>query len=177
MGSDISSSQRYDAMSQCLHWLMAFLLIGMLVMGLTFDTIPEDWRKSAVTTHKATGVLLLGLVGVRVLWRFFRPAPPLLPASWFQRAMATLTHLTLYGLMVLIPLCGLMMIWGRGRAVDFFGLVEIPALIPENELGPIFYGWHVTGAYILIGLIGLHVLAVGYHWLIKKDTTLQRMTE
>ncbi len=178
MGSNLNPSQRYDTVSQSLHWLMAFLLIGMLVMGLTFETIPDEWRKSAVTTHKATGILLLGLVLMRVLWRFIKPAPALLPAPRPQKIMATLTHGILYGLMVIIPLLGLLMVSARGRAVDFFGLVQIPPLIAESDtVGAAFYKWHVLGAYILIGLICLHIVGALYHSFILKDGTLRRMTD
>lgn len=178
MGSQLKPSQRYDTVSQSLHWLMAFLLIGMLVMGLTFDTIPEEWRKSAVTTHKATGVLLLGLVFVRALWRFIKPAPALLPTPRLQKAMANLTHGILYGLMVAIPLLGLLMVSSRGRAVDFFGIAEIPPLIAESDVvGNAFYKWHVLGAYILIGFICLHIGGALYHNFILKDGTLRRMTD
>jgi cytochrome b561 len=57
-----------------------------------------------------------------------------------------------------------------------FGL-ELPKLLPTRASG-----WAWTGDvhsllanYALLILVGLHVLAALYHWLIRRDGVLQRM--
>jgi cytochrome b561 len=67
----------------------------------------------------------------------------------------------------------------RGRTTDANSKYEkqLPAAIPEGEAlqGPIM-ALHATGAFVLIALIVLHVVAALRHALPLKDGVLRRMT-
>jgi cytochrome b561 len=61
--------------------------------------------------------------------------------------------------------------------VSFFGLFEVPELIPKHAAG-----WRWTGSvhyygaqYVLLGLVALHIAAALYHYFIRRDRVLQRM--
>ena len=71
----------YGQIAKCFHWLMAFLIIGMyLVAYMMINISPSHFRDSLYNLHKATGLLLLGLVALRLWWRVFY-VQPTLPAS------------------------------------------------------------------------------------------------
>ena len=169
--------QRYDTISQYFHWLMAGLVLTMLVLGFSLDLVPDEWRKMVMTTHKATGVLILGLGTLRLVWRTVKPAPAELPMPWIQVQLAKLTHTLMYALMILMPLTGLMMASAVGRPVNFYGLFEIQPLLPESELMDILATLHGWMAYTFLALISLHTLAVFYHSVIRRDGTLKRMID
>ena len=84
-------------------------------------------------------------------------------------------HLTLYALMVVMPILGWLMLSAAGKPIPFFGL-ELPALIgTDKELSKQIkevHEWIGTAGYYLIGL---HVLAALYHHHIQHDNTLTRM--
>lgn len=165
----------YNTTSQCFHWLVAALILLMLVLGFSLDVVPDDWRKVVMKTHKATGTLILGLAVLRLGWQAFTPTPAPVQAPRIQMKLAQATHILLYGLMLAMPLTGLMMMSAVGNPVDFYGLVEIPPLLPENELMDVLATVHGWLAYALLGLIGLHSAGALYHHVILKDDTLQRM--
>jgi cytochrome b561 len=47
--------------------------------------------------------------------------------------LACITHFDLYLFLILIPLAGYLNAGAAGHAVDFFGVVLIPPLLPEND--------------------------------------------
>lgn len=70
-----------------------------------------------------------------------------------------------------------MMASAVGRSVNFYGLADIPPLLPESDLMDVLVSLHGWFAYALLGLISLHTLAVLYHSVILRDGTLRRMTD
>ena len=169
--------RRYNTTSQCFHWLVAALILVMLVLGFSFDFVPDEWRKMVMKTHKATGTMILMLAVLRLGWQAITNNPPHLPASRLQVKLAQATHILLYVLLLAMPLTGLMMMSAVGNSVDFFGLAEIPPLLPENDLMDALATLHGWLAYALLGLIGLHTAGALYHSFILKDGTLRRMTD
>lgn len=64
----------------------------------------------------------------------------------------------------------------RGYAIDYFGLATIPQILPAvpalaGRTGDI----HTLVSYVLLGVVGLHVLAALYHHLRLRDRVLTRM--
>ncbi len=63
-----------------LHWITALIIIGMYPLGLYIGTLTyydADYH-TVPYWHKSIGMILLGLVVLRVLWRIANtsPAPP-----------------------------------------------------------------------------------------------------
>lgn len=59
---------------------------------------------------------------------------------------------------------------------DFFGLFRVPQFTSENRADASFYGdWHICTAYVLMGLVGLHLLAAIHHRFLRGDRIMQRM--
>src|SRR5690606_24150350 len=110
-------------------------------------------------------------------WRIVHPAPPL-PAGMgrMSKLAAHAGHLTLYALMLLIPVSGWLMSSAQGFQVVWFGVLPLPDLVDKNaELGSVLRQVHKYLNYaLLVAVIG-HVAAALQHHFVKKDTVLARM--
>ncbi len=171
-----------------LHWLIAALIVGNLLLIWTLGWFGDAMVRPAINTHKSIGLTVLGLVLLRILWRWSHP-PPRMPAEYsrLERRMAHAAHLLLYGLILGLPLSG----WIHDSAfkqaaqhpLTLFGLVPFPRIAPIMALDPAtkqrvhdfwfsVHGWLAIGLY---GLLGLHVLGALKHQWINKQPELQRM--
>ena len=67
----------YGLVAISLHWLVAFVVIGLFALGvwMTDLTYYDDWYKRAPDLHKGVGILLfLAMLG-RVVWRALNVTP------------------------------------------------------------------------------------------------------
>lgn len=170
--------ETYGAIAKTVHWLIALAIITMLIMGFVMDAMPLSPQKLQVYgLHKATGIVILGLVVLRLLWRFTNPTPKL-PADmpWIERMAAHAGHAGLYLLMIGMPLSGWLMSSAAGFPVSVYGLFQMPDLVVTNqELRKQMGDVHGTLAWVIIGLVSVHVLAALFHHFYHKDTVLRRM--
>ena len=179
---------RYTSVAIALHWLIALAILAMLVMGLTMTHVklaPVDKFK-LYQLHKSVGLTILVLALLRLVWRLVH-RPPALPAGMprWERGAAEATHVVLYGFMIGLPLVG----WALVSASRFnlptvlYGVLpwpHIPVLagLPgatKAWLEPVLAWVHADGAYLLIGFIALHAGAALRHYLVERDSILQRM--
>lgn len=177
-----NTATAYGSVTKTLHWLMGTLMILMLIMGLTMGDIPNgpstvQLKITVYGLHKSIGILILGLVFVRIGWHLYsrRPAPveSLRP---IDRVGAAVMHYFLYFLMIIMPLTGWLMSSAKGRPVSFFGLFTLPDLVPaDKEAGHTYAERHELIGYIIIGAATLHILAALKHHFVNKDAVLRRM--
>ncbi|MGB3918702.1 MAG: cytochrome b [Thiothrix litoralis] len=175
-----NSPQAYGWVSILLHWLMAVALIGMYCVG-TYMVDLEYYDRlyhTLPTLHKATGVLLAGLLLVRLAWVYAQPHP--LPAvsraPAFTHLAGKLGHIALYGLLVVIIISGYLISTAKGHGINVFDLFELPALLPaDKDRGELAGDIHEIGATLFIFLVGVHALAALIHHFYWKDKTLTRM--
>ena len=173
-----NTDARYGYVAITLHWVMAILIIGMLIVGLYMKGLPISLQKLKLYgLHKEFGILILMLVIVRLTWRF-NSIIPKLPnnLAFWQKLAAHTSHILLYGFMFALPITGWMMSSTAGLPVSFFGLFTLPALFTNHhELHIIVKLLHKFLAYGLIAVLCVHILAALQHHFIYKDTTLRRM--
>lgn len=173
-----ASENRYSSVAIVLHWLIALLIIGALAVGIymaDLRTSPEKIK--LITYHKWTGVTILGLVALRILWRLGH-RPPTLPLhmSRIEIAAAHLGHFVLYILMIATPIIGWLMSSAHGRSVNWFNIIQLPDLVAKNhDLAEILEEAHEILAYTLLALVVVHVLAALKHHFMDKDGLLGRM--
>lgn len=180
--------QRYTRTAMVLHWVVAVLIVGNVVLGLAADSLPEDWIRSAVDTHKSIGITVLGLAVLRLLWRFAHRPPPM-PDSYArsERLGAHAAHVALYVLIFALPISGWMhdSAWNGGAThpVFLYGVIpwfRIPALAnldpaTKDHLHAVLFTCHVWFGYALYGLLGLHVLGALKHQFWDREAELQRI--
>jgi cytochrome b561 len=173
-----NSPERWGAVAQLLHWTIAVMVIGLAIVGVTMDELPNSPTKLQVyALHKSTGLTVLVLVLVRLAWRVIDPRPPY-PATMpqWQRKLSSLTHGLLYVLMFGMPISGWLYNSAANVPLRWFGLFQVPALSgPDRELKQLANQLHETGFYLLGMLFALHVGAALLHHYRYRDATLVRM--
>jgi cytochrome b561 len=168
----------YTSTAKSLHWLILALLIVQFTVAWTMPHIGRNTRPGTlINLHFSLGVLILAVAIVRLVWRFTQgePAPEDGMPPW-QVASARLVHWLLYLLLFVVPILGWANASYRGFSVVMFGL-ELPKLVATRAPG---WGWtgdihSFLATYVLLGLVGLHVLAALYHYFVRRDGVLQRM--
>lgn len=170
---------RYPLLSRLLHWLIAILLLGMVILGYYMKSLSMSPTKFQLYSwHKWTGICILTLVLLRLLWRWTHRLPAL-PSSMGTASIyaAKAGHLLLYGLMLAIPLTGWLMSSAKGIPTVMFGLYPLPDLISKNkELGNTLVTVHIWLNYALIAMVVAHVLAALKHQFIDRDGIFSRIT-
>ena len=95
--------------------------------------------------------------------------------AWQKRA-AEAMHRMLYIFMVAQPVIGWLMSSAKGVTTVYFGVVPLPDLLQKNKaLGHALAEVHGALAWIILGFIGLHVLAALKHHFFDRDEVLTRM--
>lgn len=161
-----------------LHWLVALVVIGLFVLGLYMTSLDyyDPWYHKAPDLHRSIGVLLFGVLLIRLGWRFINPPPAPLPnhRPW-ERFLATAMHAALYLLMFAIMLSGYLISTAEGKAIEVFGWFTIPATLTGEHQEDIAGEFHLWLAWTLILLSLLHAAAALKHHFIDRDRTLRRM--
>ena len=159
-----------------IHWIMAVLIIGLLVLGIYMVNLPISLQKLKMYGwHKEYGLLALALVIARLIWRWINVTPQLaLPV--LEKIAARSVHYSFYLFMFAMPITGWLITSAAGLPASFFGLVTLPNLISPNEaLRPLLQEIHKWVGYGLIGTIILHASAALKHHFINRDDILKRM--
>jgi cytochrome b561 len=168
----------YTTTAKLLHWLMATLILGLIVLGLYMEGLPFSPEKLKLYAwHKWAGVTAFVLVLARLAWRA-RNRPPPLPAGMApaQRLAAHAGHALLYALMIAIPLSGWLMSSAKGVPTVWFGVVPLPDLLDKSEaLGSLLEATHKYLNWLLIATLVGHVGAALKHHFIDRDDILVRM--
>jgi len=174
----VNTKNSYGFITIFLHWLMAILMIGLLILGIYMVNQPISLTKLKLYGwHKEWGMLALLLFFVRLIWRLANQTPALpatLPA--WQKIAAYGAHFSFYFLMLFIPLAGWFLTSTAGLPVSFFGLFVLPDLISPNESQRFIFTFiHKWLSYGLIALIFVHITAALKHHFINRDDILKRI--
>ena len=168
----------YSGLAKLLHWTVVALLIAQFVVAWTMPEIKRDTKpETLINLHLSFGVLILAVAVIRLGWRATHPEPPPQDSvpPW-QVQSARVVHWLLYALLFAVPILGWINASWRGFPVIMFGL-ELPKLVATRAPGLRWTGdvHGLLANYLLLALVGLHVAAALYHYLIRRDGVLQRM--
>lgn len=172
-----NTTRRWGSVAQLLHWLIVALIIVQVTLATLADDAPPLRRLALLARHKSFGLTILALAIVRLAWRWINPTPelPTTLKPW-QRVLARSTHVMLYVLLFAMPLSGWTMSSARGFPVSWFGLFQLPDLVPKNKpLYEALLTTHGVLACVLGAVVALHVIGALTHHFIKHDDVLRRM--
>lgn len=184
----------YGAVSIALHWAVAGLL--MIVYAGVYLKVAFDVQVGTSAyailiqfMHVSVGLSIGTLLLFRLLWTLTNPKPRLEPGSRLAHIAARTVHCMLYAFLIAQPLTG----WLGSRAnPPFFGTFQIMAfrdtrlydILVTRRTGMTYeqyevpfdlYHKEISGPWIIVTLILIHVSAALYHHFIVKDNTLNRM--
>jgi cytochrome b561 len=157
--------------SKVVHIVSALAFIAALL--LMFLNPSAD--SVAFNLHQSLGLLVVVLYLVRITWMNWAGKPKALGNKMEQFA-AHMAHMALYGILLLMPLSGLLIAVAKAKETVVFGLFSIPGLAERNSgLIDFAYGAHSLLEIVCYLLVAAHVGAALYHHFILKDETLSRM--
>lgn len=194
------TEQKYTKTAIVLHWLIAIALFGMFALGWYMAELPKEapkqlsydlfdlglytWQLAEEASprtfyfnlHKSLGVTLFALILFRVFWRVTHRPPALLPTlkAW-EVKLSTMVHHSLYLVMVLLPLSGVVMAANSKYGIKWFGIDLIPGL-DNKVMRENFVEVHEVMGAIMLLLIAVHIAGALKHKLIDKDGTASRMS-
>ncbi|MBT3990596.1 MAG: cytochrome b [Rhodospirillaceae bacterium] len=172
------SSNNYGLTSILFHWLTTLLIIGLFIMGQVMEEMQRGPEKGELRElHQSVGMVLLGLVFIRLVWRISQGFPEATDTSAsFLNLVSKLWHWALLILIIAIPISGYIASESGFRDVPFFGLFTFPDILAsDHELHEQFEDVHEVLVKILVPLVIIHVLAALKHHFWNKDATLMRM--
>ena len=160
--------------------MSAALVVAALGLGIFMVQLVHDpgERFELTQTHKSIGIAVLALTVARLCLRIFTNAPKPEPAPRVILLAAKVTHVSLYALLLVMPLSGWLMATTTPVRVPTFvlGLVELPyPLSPDLTTYRIAQIIHIVSAISLTTLVLLHVAAAIIHAFLWQDRTLARM--
>ena len=161
-----------------LHWLTFALVCTLAIVGLTMTEMDAGPDKVRVySLHKSLGLTVLFLTALRLLGRLLERRPAMLAGTprW-QHALATLTHLALYALLLLVPLSGWWFNSTAGFPLRWFGLFALPPLGEfDRGIKEQASETHEFLFWCLAAVVAVHALAALWHHYRWRDRTLSRM--
>jgi cytochrome b561 len=163
-----------------IHWASAALVMGTLGLGAYMVQLVQNSaeRFDLTQTHKSIGVTVFALTVVRLCLRIFTTAPKPEPCPPLVLRAAKAAHVSLYTLLLFLPLSGWLMVTTTPVRVPtiVIGLFELPyPLAPDLPTYRFAHVVHVAAAISLAILIVLHVTAALVHALWWHDRTMVRM--
>jgi cytochrome b561 len=163
-----------------IHWGSAALVIGALGLGAYMVWLAQNpaERFDLTQLHKSIGVTVFALTVMRLCLRIVTTAPKPEPSPPLLQRAAKTTHISLYALLLLMPLSGWLM--GTTTPVrvptSVFGLFELPyPLAPDLPTYRFARAVHCVSAISLAILIVVHVAAALVHTLWWRDRTMVQM--
>lgn len=168
----------YDRATIALHWLTALLVVGLFALAETWSFLPRGTptRRLLQSLHISFGLVFAAVFVLRAVWRLSagRRLPP--AAGGWRRVAGTGMHALLYALMAAQIVLGFLFRWAQGEPFAFFGLFDVPTLIPiDREQRRFIGGLHDTVAWTIVVLALLHALAGLFHHYFLRDGVLRRM--
>jgi cytochrome b561 len=176
-----NSRHGYGLVAIALHWIVAALFIGQVVLATQMTDYEDGPAKTNLFAwHLAIGLGILALAALRLGWRAANPVPAL-PGTlreWQKRA-ARATHYLLYGALLAVPLAGWALASAApdGPAAEALAGMPLPRLpVPQGEAAAEAWESVHTGlAWAAVGLALVHIAAALRHHFWLKDDVLRRM--
>lgn len=167
-----NGEMRFGIVTRGLHWIIAFGVIGMLGFGTYIARMTVNMSNFHLFTwHKSIGISILLLMIARLAWHRWSPPPAPLPAPHWQTVLARTVHLSLYLLLIAVPLTGWIASSATGIAVEVWG-VALPHIAPTSESWETgFFIAHGILTKVLAALVVLHIAGA----VKRRDGTLRRI--
>ena len=167
----------WDLPTRLFHWLLLLLVVASFVTGWVGGNLIE-W-------HARAGIAITGLLAFRLVWGFvgstyarfahFVPGPGRLLAyvrgQWRglgHNPVGALSVLALLSILIFQAVSGLV----ANDDIAFEGpLYNLVSKATSDSLS----GLHRQNFWVIIALVSLHVLAIAFYVLVKKDNLVKPM--
>lgn len=171
-----NTTTAYGSVTKFFHWFIFILILCMLIAGFVLGYVPEAYQAVGYNLHKLTGLSILILMLMRLVWSLVNPKPNL-PAGvrWYEHVLERGVHGLIYLVVIGMPLAGWIGSVAGGRPPHLGRYLIMLPIEQNKELSENAFTMHNTLAFTLITLLTIHILAALYHHFIRKDDVLRRM--
>ena len=173
--SILNNKSKYGLLSKLFHWLTAAGLIVQIPLGFYLVDLDFDQFKVNIENyHILFGLIIFYVTLIRLIFKLLTPTPDFKGSTFpGQKFVAKLNHLLLYLALLTVTISGIFKKLFNGESlVIFFKKIN---LTYNFDLSEQFYSIHVLANYVLIGLLGLHILAVLFHKFLLRESILKRI--
>lgn len=172
------SQDNYGIVSIFFHWLSAALTLFLFGLGVyltSYGYYSGDYLQYA-HLHYALGILLLGLISIRLLWRLTSKTPKTLADKLPAKLSIKLIKFLLYVLLFTVLVSGYFICTAEGQTINVFDWFQVPSfiLLETDQLNLAGLS-HKYVAWGLFALVLLHAGAALVHHFLFRDRTLVRM--
>lgn len=167
----------WDAPLRIFHWLFAAAVSAAIITGWIGGNL-MPW-------HGRLGLLVLGLLVFRLLWGFVGSSY----ARWTRICAATVgvkdylqgnwqeaghNPLGAFSVLAMLLLVGFQVVSGLMATDDIAFQGPLYALV-SSETGSLLSGLHRQAKWLLLGLLGMHLAAIGYYALVMQRPLVRAM--
>lgn len=167
----------WDVPLRLFHWTLVLAIVGAMVSGWVGGNL--------MIWHERLGLAVLWLLVFRLVWGVVGSTyarwseilmAPLHAIDYLKGQWSTPGHNPLGSLSViaLLTLIGFQTFSGLAGTDDIALQGPLYRLF-DSDTGSLLTGLHRQGKWLLIGLVGLHILAILYYALIKKKPLVMAM--
>ncbi|WP_256754004.1 cytochrome b [Mesorhizobium sp. Mes31] len=160
-----------------LHWLTVIALAAQIAIAFGPMNGPGMATMNWLPLHMSIGVTILAIIVLRLCWRIFTQ-PPVRRPSRFVRFATSFFHVFLYVMILAVLITG----WLGYRPMPFmpparlFGTLHVPLAPSVGGLSTRAFAFvHAKLVWILLGFVGVHVLAALVHFLVLRDGVMRTM--
>lgn len=167
----------WDAPTRLFHWALALCVTGAF-LSVKAGGLYMDW-------HVRFGLATLGLIVFRLLWGLVGPRyarfstflrGPAAIQAYLRGAAAPAGHNPLGALSVVALLAAL----GLQATSGLFATDDIMTQGPlyhrvDEATASLLTSWHRANEWILLGLVGLHLLAIAWYTLARRKRLVRAM--
>ena len=167
----------WDLPTRIFHWALVLAVSIAIATGLAGNT----WME----IHAKAGLTIFGLLVFRLMWGFLGN-PHARFSDWLQKLKALPKYLhaewngTGHNPMGVLSVISILVLLSFQVATGLVGTDEISFNGPlshlvSEELSVRFTGWHQILSNLLFAWIGLHLAAILFYQLVKKDNLIGSM--
>lgn len=167
----LMSPKKSRIIDRILHWISAgFILFLLIDMAFKVHRVdyrikgPEVHKQDAIELHLLMALLLLLILFARIVWyHFFLDGKYRLKyESTKHKLFVRLAHTSMYAILVLLMLSGILMVLNYEHSISILGVVNLAENNVERSLFLNAHSWHLYFQNAIYYLIFIHLAGVVY---------------
>lgn len=170
-------NEHYSIGSKIFHWGMGFGILGCMGSIQLAMNAPKHEKGKYYHFHKSCGLLMAALIIPRIAMRLASTIPRHVPGPPLQAWVADASHYAMYGMMLYMPLSGILMGYYGGKGLPFFW-THFPGAQGDDKdptVAKYAYKSHKLVGQAFEILVLSHIGAVGFHYFIRAENIFRRM--